>query len=475
MGDVTILQTYDLVVLGDHLGGLAAAALLSKGGKRVLLFENTEDAPDGRPLEYLNAICGGPDKEAGLGRFFHDLGLSPFGPLGDDLIHFRPLHPPLQVLLPGHRVNIYQDRVAGNWEMEREFGEVEGYLKLMQQKEEIFREKLFRYRTHRLERERSRLLRTAGDLSRFTRFWAVRKEAESESFPSFLASLGLPPGLDDILAGQAQGVFRVLPGAMPWAIGLRAIQVLQGGLFQNSSGQSGILDGLKEAFRRSGGEIRPLPSLESVETSGAEILRLALAGGGRAQTGHLVVDLPLKKAAAFFRPEVVKDWQKKGLDQTEEEWRYGLMSMKIRRDWLPECMGRYLVVDPSAEGRQPLTILLALQPGEADTEEGDLGMEVLGLFRSEGGADEQKEALWQRLENIIPFLERNLVGEVRFRRGSFPCYLPRSRSWRALEGYYRTGRRSHAFRTRQVTFLRNEEYIATGLAEGLLTGIMAVK
>jgi hypothetical protein len=100
---------------------------------------------------------------------------------------------------------------------------------------------------------------------------------------------------------------------------------------------------------------------------------------------------------------------------------------------------------------------------------------VLGLFRSEGGADEQKEALWQRLENIIPFLERNLVGEVRFRRGSFPCYLPRSRSWRALEGYYRTGRRSHAFRTRQVTFLRNEEYIATGLAEGLLTGIMAVK
>lgn len=475
MGGVTILQTYDLVVLGDHLGGLAAAALLSKSGKRVLLFENTEDAPESRPLEYLNAICGGPDKEAGLGRFFHDLGLSPFGPLGDDRIHFRPLLPPLQVLLPGHRVNIYQDRVAGNWEMEREFGEVEGYLKLMQQREKSFRERLFRHRTHRRERGRSFLLRSAGDLSRFTHFWKVRKEAESESFPSFLASLGIPPGLDDVLAGQAQGVFRVLPGAMPWAIGLRAIQVLQGGLFQNSSGQSGILSGLKEAFRRSGGEVRPLPSLESVATSGTEVLRLALAGGGRVQTEHLVVDLPLKEAATFFRPEVVKGWKEKGLDQTEEEWRYGLMSMKIRRDWLPECMGKYLVVDPSAEGRQALTALLALQPGAADTEEGALGMEVLGLFRSEEGEGEQKEALWQRLEKIIPFLERNLVDEVFFRTGRFPCYLPRSRSWRSLEDYYRTGRRSHAFRTRQVTFLRNEEYIGTGLAEGLLTGIMAVE
>lgn len=470
-----VLQTYDLAVLGDHLGGLAAAAFLSKRGKRVLLFESTEDAPEDRPLEYLNAICGGPDKEAGLGRFFHDLGLSPFGPLGDDLIHFRPLHPPLQVLLPGHRVNIYQDRVAGNWEMEREFGEVEGHLKLMQQREESFREKLFRYRAHRLEMKRSRILRTAGDLSRFTRFWTIRKEAESETFPSFLASLGLPPGLEDVLAGQAQGVFRVLPRGMPWAIGLRAIHVLQGGLFQNSSGQSGILGGLKEAFRRSGGEVRPLSSLENIEASGAEVLRMALEGGGRAQTGHLVVDLPLQKAVTFFQPEAVRGWQKKGLDRAHEEWCYGLMCMKVRRDWLPECMGRYLVVDPSAEAREGPTILLALQPGEADTAGGDTGVEVLGLFRSEGGEDEQKEALWQRLEKIIPFLERDLVGGLRFRSGRFPCYLPRSPGWRALEGYYRTGRRSHAFETRQITFLRNEEYIGTGLAEGLLTGIMAVK
>lgn len=469
------LHVYDLVVIGDHLGGLAAAALAAKRGQRVLLFEDTGNPVEERPMEYLNAICGGPEKEAGLGRFFHDLGLSPFGPLGDDRIHFRPLHPPLQVVLPRHRVNIYQDRVARNWEMEREFGNVEKHLDLIQEREEAFREKLFRYRSQRPEREGSVLGRRIREVSRIYRLWNLHKEAEKETFSSFLSTLTFPAGLADVLAGQAQGVARVLPRSLPWAVGLRAMQVLQGGLFQNASGQSGVLNGLKEVFLRSGGECRPLLSLEGVEISRAEAVGLSFAQGNRVQGGRLVVDLPLDRAQTCFEKDTFKGFLRKGIDHGEEEWHYGLMHLSIRRDWRPECMGRYLVVDPTPDGGEGITILLALQPGDAPSEADTLGMEVLGLSRKEGRGELGKENLWRRLRSLMPFLEKGLAGEVRFRSGSFTRYQPHRRGWWTLKDYYQTGRRPRSFRTRQVTFLRNDEYVGTGLAEGILTGIWALE
>ncbi len=82
--------------------------------------------------------------------------------------------------------------------------------------------------------------------------------------------------------------------------------------------------------------------------------------------------------------------------------------------------------------------------------------------------------IWRRLGEIIPFLDRTVAGEGGFLTGSFPCYLPHQHSWRNLEDYYRSGRRTHSFKMRQLTFLRNEEYIGTGLSDGLLAGIWAV-
>jgi hypothetical protein len=43
-----------------------------------------------------------------------------------------------------------------------------------------------------------------------------------------------------------------------------------------------------------------------------------------------------------------------------------------------------------------------------------------------------------------------------------------------VESYYRTGRRPSFFQVQGLTFLRNEDYLVTGLAEGLLSGIQAV-
>jgi hypothetical protein len=471
-----VVHVYDLAVIGDHLGGLAAAALSAKRGKRVLVFEDTGNVVEGRPMEYLNAISGGPEREAGLGRFFHELGLSPFGPLGDDRIHFKALHPPLQVVLPGHRVNVYQDNVARNWEMEREFGDVLGPLGAIQQREEALRERLFRFRARSPGRGGSPALRTVRDTTRYFRFRGLSREAERESFARFLSSSGLPPPMADVLAGQVYGITRVLPSSLPWYVGMRSIQVLQGGLFQNASGQSGILNGLKEALVRFGVECRPLSVLEGIESRRTEEVSLHLAAGGRVSAGHVVVDIPLARALDRFQPEEAGLLQKKGVDRVEEEQGYGLMSFRIKQGWRLECMGRYLALDPSSgEGRAPAAvILLAGEPGDSREEKGSFGMEALAVFPASTGPDERRQAMWNRFKELMPFLERSVEGSPRFQAGVLSRYAPQNRGWRTVESYYRTGRRPSFFQVPGLTFLRNEDYLVTGLAEGLLSGIQAV-
>lgn len=469
-----IEHSYQLVVVGDHLGGLAAAALSAKRGRRVLLFENTEEPAEQRPLEYLNAICGGPDRETGLGSFFHDLGLSPFGPLGNDRIHFRPLLPPLQVILPGHRVNIYQDRVARYWEMEREFGDVENDLREVKNREEAFRERFARFRAHRPKR-RGAVKRATSGMARFLRFRSLSQAAERDTFSDFLRAT-VPAPLGDALAGQACGVTRVLRPAIPWYVGMRSIQVLQGGLFQNAAGQSGILNGLREAFLRFGGESRPLVSLESVEMLRTDAMGLELSAAGSIHADEVIVDLPLEKGMALFNPEVARGLRRKGLDAVEGERAFALVSLKIRKGWKPECMGDYLVVDPALgeqEGRP--TLLLAWQPGDSGDGEGSVGIEILGLFPTLGDPEGQKRVILDRLEALMPFLGKSIVGEPSFTSGRVPLYQAQGKSWRQLEEYYSTGRRQDSFRTRRLTFLRNEDYIGTGLAAGLMSGIRAVE
>jgi hypothetical protein len=467
-----VVYNYDLAVVGDHLGGLTAAAMNVRRGRRVLLLENTEESSDRRPLEYLNAICGGPDRESGLGTFFHEIGLSPFGPLGDDRIHFRPLLPPLQVIQDGHRTNIYQDRVARNWELEREFGNVQDALNTIQKMEEEFRERLYRFGQQR-ETKKGGVRRVTKKVGRYVRLKSLQREAEKLSLKEFLQSLSLDPELAGVMAGQVYGAARTEPSSLPWAVGLRAIGALQGGLFQNASGLSGILRGLKEAFVRYGGDVRPLLSLEGIDSQRGEAATLQLSAAGDFQADQVVIDLPLDSADIYLSKEMKETLRKRGLRRTQEEGRYGILRLPLKRSWAPECMGSYLVVDPSLErGGQKPTLLAAAEPGGKSSEPSSFALEVLGLFDLSADADPE-EYILERMARIMPFLKESLEGEPDFAAGPYVRYHPQDRSWSQRDVYYRTGRLPSLFRLRKLTFLRNEDYITTGLAEGIFSGIAA--
>jgi hypothetical protein len=463
-----MLATYQLAVLGDHLGGLAAAALAARRGVRVLLLETTPACAP-RPFEQLNAVAGGPEAEAGLGRFFQELGMAPFGPLGDDRIHFHALAPPLQVCLPRHRVSIHADRTGRAWEMQREFGDVQRALLAIAQREEALREQLDRTGAQTAAAGAALPLRALATVSGFVRLNALERKSSLQGFPDFLAEQDLTADLRATLLAQAQAVTRRPGAGLNWAEGLRALRVANGGLYRNAAGQGGILVGLRAALISAGGDLRPLVALEGIELPRTGGARLHLAAGGQVRVDRVVVDLPLADIQRLVPANALQALTRKGLNEREEQ-RYGLLELTVAPGRLPVGMGKYLVIAPGGDETGGTSVLVAAaEPGE----DGGCALEALGLFPRDD-ADAGREHLLGRLRTIMPFLDESLVGEPVFRSGPAPRFTRERLDRGQREERLAAGWRTSIFHQPPFTFLRNEDYASTGLAEGILSGLVAL-
>jgi hypothetical protein len=463
--------TCSLAVLGDHLGGLAAAALAVRRGRRVVLFE-TQETEEGRPLEYLNAVAGGPEQETALGRFFQEIGRSPFGPLGDDRIHFRALVPPLQVILERHRLNVYAERTARTWELQREFGEAHRALAPLGERDREFREKLDRLRPEAAA-SHSLPARALSSVTGFLRLQALEREAVRPGFLEFLRGRDLPAELEAALLLLAQGVSRRSPSALSWSEGLAALRVGQGGVFQNASGQSGVLRGLRELFVSAGGETRPLVALEGLEVPRGGGARLHLAAGTVVRADRVVLDLPLADGLRLLPAELGKSLRKKGIEE-RTGGEYGLLEFGVLAERRPEGMGKYLVIAPPAAAPDGPGILLAAQPGEV-AETGDrYGLEAIAFFPP-GAAAAGRAAMLEQIRGVMPFLDESLAGEVAYRTGGAPRYTREQMGRAQREGRLGSWWRTALFAHPPLVFLRNEDYATTGLAEGIVSGALAVE
>jgi hypothetical protein len=463
-----MLASYQLAVLGDHLGGLSAAALAARRGQRVLLLE-TAAACAPRPFEQLNAVAGGPDAEAGLGRLFQELGLAPFGPLGDDRIHFHALAPPLQVCLPRHRVSIHADRTARAWEMQREFGDVQRSLVAISQREEELREQLDRAGAQPGAASTALPLRALAVVSGFVRLQALERKSAQQGFPDFLAEQDLAPDLRSTLSAQAQAVTRRPGAGLSWAEGLRALRVANGGLYRNAAGQGGILVGLRAALLSAGGDLRPLVALEGIDVPRTGGARLHLAAGGQVRVDRVVIDLPLAEGQRLVPAESLEALTRKGLEESEEQ-AYGLLELTIAPGRRPVGMGSYLVIAPGGDDPGGSSVLVAAAD---EGEDGSCALEALGFFTRHEAAG-GREHLLGCMRAIMPFLDESLVGEPVYRSGPAPRFTRERLDRGQREERIAAGWRTSIFHQPPFTFLRNEDYALTGLAEGLISGLVAL-
>ncbi len=460
--------TYHLAVLGDHLGGLVAAALAARRGKRVLLLE-TAAADTVRSFELLNAVTGGPEVESGLGRLFQELGLAPFGPQGDDRIHFHALATPLQICLPRHRVSIHADRSARAWELQREFGDAQRSLPAIWQREEELREKLDRVGPQPGDANTALLGRAMASVSGFVRLQALERETARQDFPAFLGEQDLTPELRATLVGQVQAVVRRNAAGLTWAEGIRALRVANGGFYRNSAGQSGVLVGLRAALISTGGDLRPLVALDGIDVPRTGGARLHLSAGGTVKADRVIVDLPLAEVQRLIPAEALRALARKGLEERREQ-AYGLLEMTLAPGRKPVGMGNYLVIAAEGDDTDGSAVLLAASD-EAD--DGRCALEALGFFTPEQAAG-AREHLLARVRTIIPFLDESLVGEPVCRTGAAPRYTQEHLDRGQREERLATGWRTSIFHQPPFTFLRNEDYAAVGLAEGLISGLIAL-
>ncbi len=459
--------SYHLAVLGDHLGGLAAAALAARRGQRVLLLE-TAASDTVRPFEQLNAVTGGPEADSGLGRFFQELGLAPFGPQGDDRIHFHALATPLQICLQRHRISLHADRTARAWEMQREFGDAQRALSPIWQREEELREKLDRVGPPTGEANAALLGRALASVSGFVRLQALERETARQGFPAFLDEQSLTPELRSTLFAQAQAVVRRPGAGLTWAEGARALRVANGGLYRNAAGQGGILVGLRATLISTGGDLRPLVALEGVDLPRSGGARLHLAAGGAVKADRVIVDLPLGEGQGLIPADALRALTRKGLAECQEQ-AYGLLEMTLAPGRRPVGMGTYLVL--AAEGGDDGPAVLLAASDEAD--DGSCALEALGFFPPDAAAG-AREHLLARVRTVIPFLDESLIGEPVCRTGAAPRYTREHLGRGQRAERLATGWRTSIFHLPPFTFLRNEDYAAVGLAEGLMSGLIAL-
>jgi len=460
--------TYHLAVLGDHLGGLAAAALAARRGQRVLLLE-TAASDTVRSFEQLNAVSGGPEADTGLGRFFQELGLAPFGPQGDDRIHFHALATPLQICLQRHRISLHADRTARAWELRREFGDAQRSLPPIWQREEELREKLDRVGPQPGQASEALLGRALAGVSGFVRLQTLERETTRQGFPAFLDEQGLTPEMRTMLFAQAQAVVRCPVAGLTWAAGVRALRVANSGLYRNAAGQSGVLVGLRATLISTGGDLRPLVALEGIDLPRSGGVQLHLAAGGTVKADRVLVDLPLAEGQRLLPAETLRNLARKGLEECQEQV-YGLLEMTLAPGRRPVGIGTYLVLAAGDDDPDGQAVLLAASD-EAD--DGSCALEVLGFYPPDEAAG-AREHLLARVRTIIPFLDESLVGEPVCHVGAAPRYTQERLDRGQREERLATGWRTSIFHLPPFTFLRNEDYASVGLAEGLMSGLIAL-
>ncbi|MFH1437501.1 MAG: hypothetical protein ABIJ56_17475 [Pseudomonadota bacterium] len=258
-----IKEFYDVVIVGTSLAPLAAGALLSRRGLRVLVVGNGE-LEDDNLLKLFNTITSPL-----VTRIFEELGVT-------HMVRrkLRRPDPLFQVILPGARIDVGTDREAYEKEIDREFGHVAEDIKLldamlpgiMEGMEKVIEGEYFLPPDGLIEKKRIDLL------LRGTPFGS--KAGEFEYY-------------DKVVSDPAYGCF--LRAVAASNLFLEHKDLAPGGflfLTKRMTGNCAIFEGGPKALKKIlhdkidsyGGEVRSSESIEEVSLKGRKVTTIRLAG-----------------------------------------------------------------------------------------------------------------------------------------------------------------------------------------------------
>jgi len=193
-------RRYDVIVIGAGLEGLLCAALLAKRGKQVIVLEESP-VPGGASLRVTKSeytFVKGPtlflgfERDGLYDRLFTELGLS-LSMLKRDGQLFRRSQPPLQIVLPDHRLDYFTEPGELLEELKREFPEQVQELKSFWTEMEKW-EEIIRPRMHQAQRVKPRTLKDWVDGFReHLRYTSAVRTQRGQRAEEFLNRHGLSP------------------------------------------------------------------------------------------------------------------------------------------------------------------------------------------------------------------------------------------------------------------------------------------
>ena len=407
---------WEVIVLGNGLGGLIAATLLAKKKRRVLVLKEKDYLEsyekDGyRFVPFSNLF----ERRVRLGllhRIAQGLGISLLSNRRNGTSPSRRNGEKkkigLQVILPGARIDLFSNRSLLETELKREFPREFPRLIDFYEELEQARVLLEQQKTHDRTREYYPLRRPTWS-DRFLSVMRVWKEKDDAPLGSFSREF------QQFVRLQVLARANVCPDRLP--LGLLAYLLTtdeQAEGFGNGVAL-GLREKIKERFLQLQGRIEEVETVHKAHLEGRRVLTLSLDRGQRVfNSEFVVINAPLDH---FEAPS--GRWQKPLAKWKEKlQPRYVLVPffIGIKDRAVPVGMRDLVVsirdVESSYLGGNLLFLSLSRRGDESEAPEGRRALTVqsvmpLGEFDEEALA-EQKKAVMEHIQWLFPFSE-NLV------------------------------------------------------------------
>lgn len=363
------MPRYDLAVAGSGIGGLAAAALLTRRNKKAVLVEPADTAggalaPVRKEGFFFSAgptLSFGFERGGALQGLCSDLGIPQSATV---------LSPCYQVALPDRRVGVYQESGETLEELRREFPrEIDAiarfYRDLRKTGERIARNRLSAFRARR---------RKAGAFLQAYRFGR-----ELKTFLDIPSLCFFQRPAAELSLASLVTLFDTAP------------LHLHGG-FQHLSEQ------LLSSVLKNGGEIRYGEARFDVSLSYGQAHGTARPAGASSEASAILINTLLTPACAT-------------------------LFLGVREEVIPLGMSQEVLCLPDY-GRPDLLFTLSVSAPDSDTSAPRGMRAVTAAFPLLSPAKERRETLMGLISGVIPFLDRFLTTAEEHRQGPASFSLP---------------------------------------------------
>ncbi len=330
-----VADSFDLIVIGAGMGGLAAAGLAQASGLRVALLE-------------AHTTLGGCAGYFGRGPYTFDagatalMGLEPGAPVGDLLdrlgVAFEAVRTPsYRVHLPDRQLDIVPDAHALEAASVATFAEHPDAQRHFWRLQEAVGTRLFDVaaRVPRLP------ARSLGDVAHDLRILGIPGLLAAASWAVTVRDVLRLLGLDrdvpfrSLIAMLLQDTAQAGPDTVPFANAAACLQAYRRGMSRPVGGMKALVEGLGGRFAALGGDLRTATKVDRVEPDGAGGFVVWTRRRQRLPARQVVFNLPLDRASALLGRELTGRLARRER-QSRAVWSAFTGYLAIRRAAVPD-------------------------------------------------------------------------------------------------------------------------------------------